>query len=174
LTNLEKLFSEGYDKERVRDKELIWELYRQIGQLKYELDWFSRYVVSWELSDSLNVWFCCESLRRALTIGVPEIHNSDQGSHFTSLGYAGILRQYSSVRISMDHKGRCLDNIFVERLWRTIKYEEVYLKEYESLYEARESLHDYLMFYNTQRGHQALGYKTPEHIYFQKLTVYIS
>jgi putative transposase len=131
------------------------------------LDWYSRYVISWELSDSLNVWFCCESLRRALRIGVPEIHNSDQGSHFTSLEYTGIFKQYPAIQISMDHKGRCFDNIFVERLWRTIKYEEVYLHEYDSPRDARQSLTEYIGFYNTKRYHQALGYKTPEQVYFQ-------
>lgn len=138
------------------------------------LDWFSRYVLSWELSDSLVVEFCCESLKRALKIGMPEIHNSDQGSHFTSAEYTGILKQYPSIQISMDHKGRCFDNIFVERLWRTIKYEEVYLKEYESVREARESLREYIEFYNTERNHQALGYRTPSQMYFQKQTVQIS
>jgi putative transposase len=138
------------------------------------MDWFSRYVVSWELSDSLNVWFCCEALREALTIARPEIHNSDQGSHFTSTEYTGILKQYPSIHISMDHKGRCFDNIFVERLWRTIKYEEVYLKEYDSIKDARQSLTEYIEFYNTRRYHQALGYKTPEELFTGEKTVHIS
>jgi len=132
------------------------------------LDWYSRYIVSWELSDSLHVWFCCEALKSALSKGMPDIHNSDQGSHFTSQAYTDILKGYPGIQISMDHKGRCFDNIFVERLWRTIKYEEVYLKEYDSLKYARQSLHEYIEFYNTKRYHQALDYKTPEAIYFQK------
>jgi putative transposase len=138
------------------------------------MDWFSRYVVSWELSDSLNVWFCCEALRKALAIAHPEIHNSDQGSHFTSAEYTGILKQYPSIHISMDHQGRCFDNIFVERLWRTIKYEEVYLREYDSIRDARQSLTEYIAFYNTGRYHQGLGYKTPEEVFTGKKTVHIS
>jgi len=132
------------------------------------LDWYSRYILAWELSDTLSVDFCCEALKRALTINVPDIHNSDQGSHFTSGEYTGILKQYPQIKISMDHKGRCFDNIFTERLWRTIKYEEVYLKEYSSPRDARESLTEYLKFYNEQRFHQALKYKTPSEIYFKK------
>ena len=138
------------------------------------MDWYSRYVLSWELSDSLHVWFCCEALQKALKIAQPDIHNSDQGSHFTSGEYTDILKQYPTIQISMDHKGRCFDNIFVERLWRTIKYEEVYLKEYDSLKDARQSLTEYIEFYNTKRYHQALGYKTPEDIFFKKSAVYIS
>ncbi len=138
------------------------------------LDWYSRYVVSWELSDSLAVVFCCEALRRALSIAVPDIHNSDQGFHFTSTEYTGILKEHPTIQISMDHKGRCFDNIFVERLWRTIKYEEIYLKEYDSIREAKQSLTEYIEFYNTERRHQALGYKTPEEVFTGKQTVYIS
>lgn len=129
------------------------------------MDWFSRYILSWELSDSLSVWFCREALDKALKINIPDIHNSDQGSQFTSDEYLGLLKQYDHIRISMDHKGRCFDNIFVERLWRTIKYEEVYLKSYESPKEARQSLTEYLKFYNTERLHQSLKYKTPAEVY---------
>ena len=131
------------------------------------LDWYSRYVVAFELSDSLNIWFCLEVLRRALTVGIPEIHNSDQGSQFTSDDYLGILKQYP-IRISMDHRGRAFDNIFNERLRRTIKYEEVYLKEYQSPNEAEQSLKAYLAFYNNERLHQSLKYKTPSEIYYAK------
>lgn len=131
------------------------------------LDWYSRYIVSWELSDSLNIWFCLEVLKHALTVGIPEIHNSDQGSQFTSDDYLGILKQYP-IRISMDHRGRAFDNIFNERLWRTIKYEEVYLKEYQSPNEAEHSLKAYIKFYNDERLHQSLKYKTPAEIYYKK------
>jgi putative transposase len=131
------------------------------------LDWYSRYVVAWELSDNMNVWFCLNVLENALTVGVPQIHNSDQGSQFTSNEYLGILKQYP-IRISMDHRGRAYDNIFTERLWRTIKYEEVYLKDYQSPNEAEQSLKDYIKFYNCERLHQSLKYKTPEEIYFAK------
>jgi putative transposase len=132
------------------------------------LDWHSRYILSWELSDTMSVQFCCEALQRALKIGVPQIHNSDQGVQFTAEQYLAILKAYPNIRISMDHKGRCFDNIFTERLWRTIKYEEVYLKSYESPREARQSIREYIMFYNNERLHQSLKYRTPAEIYFGK------
>lgn len=132
------------------------------------LDWFSRYILAWELSDTLSADFCCETLKRALTIARPDIHNSDQGSQLTAKEYLAILKAYPEIRISMDHKGRCFDNIFTERLWRTIKYEEVYLKDYSSPREARQSLTEYLHFYNEERFHQALNYQTPAKIYLSK------
>lgn len=132
------------------------------------LDWFSRYILAWELSDTLSAGFCCETLKRALTIAVPSIHNSDQGSQLTGEEYLTILKAHPDIKISMDHKGRCFDNIFTERLWRTIKYEEIYLKDYQTPREARESLTEYLKFYNEERFHQALKYKTPAQIYFGK------
>lgn len=130
------------------------------------IDWYSRYVLSWELSDTMNVGFCMEALTKALQIGIPEIHNSDQGSQFTAGEYLGILTAYPGIRISMDHRGRCFDNIFTERLWRTIKYEEVYLKDYQSPREARENIGAYINFYNNERLHQSLNYQTPKEIYF--------
>jgi putative transposase len=132
------------------------------------LDWFSRYVVSWELSDTLCVEFCLEALRKALTIAVPEIHNSDQGAQFTAEEYLAILKLYETILISMDSRGRAMDNIFTERLWRSVKYEEVYLKEYQSPKEARLSLGEYFTFYNYERKHQAHNYKTPAKIYFNR------
>lgn len=132
------------------------------------MDWYSRYIISWELSDSLNDWFCTEALKRALVVAIPKIHNSDQGSQFTGDGYLGILKQHPEISISMDHKGRAFDNIFNERLWRTIKYEEVYLKSYESPNEANQSISNYIRFYNEKRIHQSLNYKTPAEIYFSK------
>lgn len=132
------------------------------------LDWFSRYVVSWELSDTLCVEFCLEALRKALEVAVPEIHNSDQGAQFTAEEYVAILKAYETIRISMDSRGRAMDNIFTERLWRSVKYEEVYLKEYQSPKEARLSLSEYFTFYNHERKHQALQYETPETIYFRR------
>lgn len=132
------------------------------------LDWFSRYILAWELSDVLSTGFCCETLKQALTIAVPDIHNSDQGSQLTAKEYLEILKSHPEIRISMDHKGRCFDNIFTERLWRTIKYEEVYLKDYQTPREARQSLTEYLKFYNEERFHQSLNYKTPAEIYFGK------
>jgi putative transposase len=129
------------------------------------LDWYSRYVVSWELDQSLQIAFVLEAMQRALRQAVPQICNSDQGSHFTSPQYTQLLLSHE-VRISMDSKGRALDNIFTERLWRTITYEEVYLKEYASPREAWEELRGYLRFYNEQRLHQALGYQTPAEVSF--------
>lgn len=130
------------------------------------LDWYSRYVISWELSDNLNSWFCLEVLRKALAVGVPDVHNSDQGSQFTSDEYLGILKKHP-IRISMDHRGRAFDNIFTERLWRTIKYEEVYVKDYSSPNEAEQSLKAYIAFYNNERLHQSLNYKTPSELYYK-------
>lgn len=130
------------------------------------LDWYSRYIIAWQLSDSLEVGFCCETINQALTTNIPLIHNSDQGSQFTSLEYLAHLWQYPEIVISMDGRSRAYDNIFIERLWRTIKYEEVYLKEYSSPKEARENLTAYINYYNQRRLHQSLSYHTPAEIYF--------
>lgn len=132
------------------------------------LDWFSRYILSWELSDSLEVGFCLSALEKALKINLPDIHNSDQGTQFTSEPYLDILKSYPDIKISMDSRGRAFDNIFTERLWRTLKYEEVYLKEYFSPKEAKENLNDYFKFYNQKRLHQSLAYQTPAEVYFKK------
>lgn len=131
------------------------------------LDWFSRYVLAWELSDSLETEFCCQTLKKALTIGTPDVHNSDQGSQTTANEYLDILKAYPDIKISMDGQGRAFDNIFIERLWRTVKYEEVYLKEYQTPKEARQNLDDYFNFYNHKRLHQSLGYQTPAEVYFK-------
>ena len=129
------------------------------------LDWYSRYVVSWELDQTLELGFVLEAVERALAQATPTIWNSDQGSHFTSPQYLSRL-QSAGVQISMDGKGRALDNIFTERLWRTVKYEEVYIRSYSSPREARRGLARYLAFYNQERPHQALEYRTPAQIYF--------
>ena len=128
------------------------------------IDWFSRYVLSWRLSNSLENTFCVEVLEEALRISKPEIFNTDQGCQYTAKNFLNVLTD-SNIKVSMDSQGRALDNIFVERLWRTIKYEEVYLKDYQSMKEAQSSLKAYLTFYNKERLHQSLGYKTPESIY---------
>jgi putative transposase len=120
--------------------------------------------VSWDLDDSLEMPFVLNTVDRALKIATPEIFNSDQGSHFTSPQYTARLLAVG-VRISMDGKGRALDNIFTERLWRTVKYEEVYLRDYQTPRAARESLIRYFTFYNNRRLHQALGYRTPAQLY---------
>ena len=129
------------------------------------LDWYSRYVLSWELSITLEKEFCLEALKKALWIPKPEIFNSDQGAQFTSEEFTGLLED-TEVRISMDGRGRLYDNIFVERLWRTVKYEEVYLHDYRTVQEARERLASYFRFYNTERLHETLGYRTPHEVYF--------
>jgi len=132
------------------------------------MDWYSRYVISWELSTTLEKEFCVEALKRALNLAHPEIFNSDQGSQFTSNEFiAALSKPKPDIKISMDGKGRVFDNIFVERLWRTVKYEEVYLKSYETVKEARNNLRRYFYFYNNERIHQALDYKTPHEIYFK-------
>jgi putative transposase len=130
------------------------------------LDWFSRYVVSWNLSASLELSFCIEALSAGLTQTTPEIFNTDQGSHFTSNEFVGMLKE-RDIRISMDGRGRCLDNIFTERLWRTVKYENVYLQSYHDIGEAREGLTRYFQFYNTKRRHQSLHNQTPAAVYFK-------
>ena len=128
------------------------------------MDLFSRYVLSWEISTTLETGFCLSALDHALAVGKPEIFNSDQGVQFTSDAYAGRL-QSAGIRISRDGKGRAFDNIFVERLWRSVKYEEVYLKDYTTVPEAVRELNAYFRFYNTERLHQSLGYIPPSNIY---------
>jgi putative transposase len=129
------------------------------------IDWYSRYVISWKLSNSLESGFCIEVLKEALKTGRPVIFNTDQGVQFTSKEFTGILEGHN-IKISMDSKGRALDNIFVERLWRSVKYEEVYIKGYDSCNEAKEGLNNYFTFYNTERYHQSLGYKTPHQVHY--------
>lgn len=130
------------------------------------IDWYSRYVLSWKLSNSLDTSFCLESLEEALLMySVPEIFNTDQGSQFTSKEFTDLLLA-NNIKISMDSKGRALDNIFIERLWRTVKYEEIYLNDYSTIKEAKERLSNYFKFYNNARHHQALNYKKPAEIYF--------
>lgn len=132
------------------------------------MDWYSRFVLAWELSISLNADFCVRCLQNALSLNLPEIHNSDQGVQFTSTDYISELEK-KSVQISMDARGRCFDNIFTERLWRTVKYEEVYIKHYQSVLEAKNSIHRYFNLYNYERIHESLGYKTPYEIYSGKI-----
>jgi len=129
------------------------------------IDWYSRYVLAWELSISLEADFCVAVLERALALQRPEIFNTDQGVQFTSAQFQAPLLA-AQVRLSMDGRGRAFDNIFVERLWRTVKYEEVYLKDYRNVPEARHGLGNYFLFYNDQRIHQALDYRTPQSVHF--------
>lgn len=130
------------------------------------LDWFSRYVVAWELSTSLDATFCVSALERALRHTRPEIMNSDQGTQFTSRAWTETL-EGACVQVSMDGRGRFYDNIFIERLWRSVKYEDVYLRDYESVLDARTSLERYFRFYNELRLHQALGFRPPREIYVE-------
>lgn len=132
------------------------------------MDWYSRYVLGWKISNSLDTSFCVEALQDALLYyGCPEIFNTDQGSQFTSEAFTGILLA-NGIKISMDGRGRAFDNIFIERLWRTVKYEEVFLHDYKSIGDAKEQLEKYFKYYNYERHHQALDYKKPAEIYFNK------
>lgn len=131
------------------------------------LDWYSRYVVAWRLSNSLETAFCRDALKAALRTGSPDIFNTDQGVQFTSNTFTQMLLD-AGVKVSMDGKGRVFDNIFTERLWRSVKYEEVYLKGYEDGWEAQSGLARYFVFYNTCRPHQALDYQTPAEVYRSK------
>lgn len=128
------------------------------------IDWHCRYVLSWRLSNSLDGAFCREALEEALSMGKPEIFNTDQGSQFTSTKFTEILIK-KGVRVSMDGRGRALDNVFIERFWRTLKQEEVYIKDYCDGIEAHQSLDKYIYFYNKQRPHSSLGYLSPEKVY---------
>src|ERR1035437_3004844 len=128
------------------------------------MDWYSRYVLSWRLSNTLDADFCVEALEEALRKGRPDIFNTDQGTQFTGKAFTGLLEQHG-IQISMDGKGSYRDNLFIERLWRTVKYEEVYLKAYQNGKDARIGIGDYFRFYNTTRPHQALGYRTPGEVF---------
>jgi putative transposase len=131
------------------------------------IDWHSRYVLTWDISITLDAGFCIETLKRALQFSQPEIMNTDQGVQFTSAAYIGVL-EGKAIQISMDGRGRAFDNIFVERLWRSVKYEEVYLHQYATVSEARRNLEKYFQFYNTERLHESLGYRTPYEVYFKE------
>jgi putative transposase len=139
-------------------------LRRGFAYLVAVLDWYSRYVLAWELAPTLDTEFCVTALEAALRQGRPEIFNTDQGAQFTSAAFTGRL-EAAGVRISMDGRGRALDNVFVERLWRSVKYEEVYLKDYAGFTDAARNLAVYFRFYNRERLHQALGYRTPAAVY---------
>jgi len=139
-------------------------MYRGWVYLTAVIDWFSRFVLSWEISITLEPAFCVSALKQALSFGKPDIFNTDQGSQFTSTDFTQVLLN-AGVQISMDGKGRVFDNIFVERLWRTVKVEEVYMRDYQTVAEATYHLSRYFEFYNNERLHQALGYRTPAEVY---------
>ncbi|MBV8605992.1 MAG: IS3 family transposase [Singulisphaera sp.] len=128
------------------------------------IDWFSRYVVAWRLSNTLDGSFCLEMLEEALRSGKPEVFNTDQGVQFTAAAFTGCL-ETAGVAVSMDGRGRALDNVFVERLWRSVKYEDIYIRGYEAVPELHRGLGRYFGFYNDERLHQALGYRTPAAVY---------
>ncbi len=131
------------------------------------MDWASRKVLAWRISNTLTTDICIEALQEALgRYGTPEIFNTDQGSQFTSEDFTDVLRE-NGIQISMDGKGRWVDNVFVERLWRSVKYENVYLRAYESMAALREGIKDYFLFYNTKRTHQSLAKQTPDEVYFK-------
>lgn len=129
------------------------------------MDWNSRYILSWRLSNTLDDEFCVAAVADALTCARPEIFNTDQGSQFTSEDFVGQLLK-AGVLVSMDGRGRCMDNIFVERLWRSLKYEEVYLNPYETIQDAKRSIENWINFYNNERPHQSLDYRTPAEVHF--------
>ena len=128
------------------------------------MDWYSRYVLAWRLSNTLDADFCVEALEEALRKGKPDVFNTDQGSQFTGKAFTRLLEK-NGIKISMDGKGSYRDNLFIERLWRTVKYEEVYLKAYQNGKDARMGISDYFRFYNNARPHQALGYRTPGEVF---------
>lgn len=129
------------------------------------IDWYSRYVLNWEISNSLENSFCINSLEKAYQYGKPEIFNTDQGVQYTANNFLSILIE-KGIAISMDGKGRALDNVFVERLWRTVKYENIFLQGYEKMTELYQGLKKYFQFYNEERPHQSLSYRTPKEVYF--------
>lgn len=142
---------------------------RGLGYLVAIMDWYSRKVLAWRLSNTLGVDPCIAALEEALArYGTPEIFNSDQGSQFTSPEFTGVL-QARGIAISMDGRGRWRDNVFIERLWKSLKYEDIYLRAYGSLAEARDGLTRYFAFYNRQRHHQALNRCTPDEVYYSML-----
>jgi putative transposase len=159
---------------RIRRPDQVWSsdiTYVRLRQgfvyLVAVMDWFSRYVLSWEISVTLESSFCVSALEWALNQGCPEIFNTDQGAQFTSQDFIKPLENRGIV-ISMDGRGRALDNVFVERLWRAVKYEEIYLKEYEHVPAAVDGIRSYFRFYNHERPHQSLEYQTPAALYFRK------
>ena len=131
------------------------------------MDWYSRYVLSWEVSVTMDEHFCVSALERALRLHhKPDIFNTDQGSQYTGAAFTGVLKDHG-IRISMDGKGRAMDNIMVERLWRTVKYEDIYIKDYETVEDLKKGLRQYFWFYNNERPHQSLGDRTPAEVYFE-------
>jgi len=145
-------------------------VFRGFFYLSAVMDVFSRFVLSWQISNTMDTSFCIESLEDSFSFGKPEIFNTDQGSQYTSLAFTSVLKS-NEIQISMNGRGRCLDNVWVERLWRSVKREDVYLREYQGGNELYKGLHKYFHHYNFQRPHQALNYQTPSEIFRQKTMV---
>jgi putative transposase len=144
---------------------------RMVGGFMYLvaiMDWYSRYVLSWELSNTLDSYFCVSALKNALLNHVPTYSNTDQGSQFTSHDYINTLSGHD-IKISMDGKGRCMDNIMIERLWRSLKYEDIYINHYETVSDLQKGVSSYFDIYNHDRLHQSLGYKTPFQVFNEGL-----
>ena len=158
---------------KITKNNLVWSsdityipMYQGFAYLTAVIDWFSRYILGWAISNTLDVYFCMEALEKALRNGKPEIFNTDQGSQFTSKEFTGAVLR-NKIKMSMDSRGRALDNIFIERFWRSLKYENIYLNDYSDMYQLYKGLEKYFNFYNTERPHQALNYRTPAEIYLE-------
>lgn len=161
---------------KIKEKNQVWS--GDITYIKYKgsfmylfaiIDLYSRKTLAWKLSNTLDSHFCCECLQEAIDVfGIPEIFNTDQGSQFTGNDFTGILNA-CKVKISMDGKGRALDNVYIERLWRTLKYENIFLHDYQSVKELKRGIDKFFDFYNNERFHQSLNYKTPDDIYLENL-----
>ena len=142
-------------------------IHKDFVYLTAVMDWYSRYILGWRLSNTMDCTFCLESVKEALSYGKPEIFNTDQGVQFTCMEFTSFLEE-SDIRISMDGKGRWVDNVFIERLWRSVKYELVYLKDFETLSQLFLELTDYFEYYNNYRPHQALAYQSPKEWYKER------
>ncbi|RLC35545.1 IS3 family transposase [candidate division Kazan bacterium] len=164
-------FLEGLGVKLPRSTQPYIRMLRGFLYLVAVMDWYSRYVLTWALSISMEKEFCLEALDKALKVSCPKIFNTDQGSQFTSKEFTGRL-EAKGIAISMDGRGRVFDNIFIEHLWRTVKYEEVYLHDYGNVREAKEGLWRYFEFYNNERIHSSLGYLTPHEVYFKQRESY--
>ena len=159
---------------KIKRKDQVWAsditfipLARGFMYLVAIIDWWSRFVLAWRMSTSMDASFCLDALEMAIKLGKPEIFNTDQGSQFTSDAFTDLLKD-NGILISMDGRGRCMDNIFTERLWRSVKYENVYLMHYETVPEGMKGIDAYFDLYNNDRPHQSLNYKTPAEVYFQR------
>ncbi len=160
-------FSEGLGVKSPRSTQPYIQLQRGRLYLAAVMDWFSRYILSWETSITLETDFCLTALEKAFQVSSPGIFNTNQGARFTSGSFTDTLKR-KEAGISMDGRGRAMDNIFTERLWRSLKYEEIYLRDYQCVSEGRRGIDHYFNFYNHERPHRSLNYQTPKEVYFQR------